>query len=235
MKMNQDLKVLDVFLSPTGPFPAYRVREAWTPFVPKLQILGYQWWGLGDLEGNYRYVEAQLLKLVASGATIRLSGWSQGALHALRYTLNHPEHVDRLTLIGAPFGGSSAAHFFQFLPAIGDMTPGSAVCLRLKAELAKRAKFLPETHVFIALRDGLIEPHAAMLRGAKNIAYHVFGPHKPKNMPRKVTAGWVEAHGVNHFNMCWHPAPLPYIQAALTGSTPVTAPVGNLLSTPLTA
>src|SRR5690348_6737765 len=123
---------------------------AWLIFAPRLHVVNYPLYGTKSLEANYRVAEKHLLELYRRHGKLRLAGWSQGAVHALRFTLEHPEMVERLVPIAGPMGGSWAAYFFPWVPAARDMRPDSTMGNALAAELAAKARSLPYTVALIA-------------------------------------------------------------------------------------
>lgn len=66
--------------------------------------------GLGQIEGTYRQLEERLVRWVdRQGEPIVLAGHSQGALHAVRFAVDHPDLVARTVAVGGPFKGSGLA------------------------------------------------------------------------------------------------------------------------------
>ena len=76
------------------------------------------------------------------GCPIVLVGHSQGALAALRYTMDHPDQVEHVFSVGAPWNGARSATNVnrlvgrRLVPAISDMAKGSAFLERLHADVA---------------------------------------------------------------------------------------------------
>lgn len=221
-----------VFVCPTLAVPGvdWLVKAAWLPFVPQLHVVNYPLWGLDGLEANYAHAELQILALYARLGKLRLVGWSQGGVNALRFALDHPGLVERLVLIAAPFKGSWVAEFFPWVPAARDMCPDSASCQLLESELRDKAMSLPPTVVLVAVEDGVIHEDAAKLPGVYDegfpIQYHVFSNLPLMQQMDTSQIHWHWAPGAFHLTMGFHPIVLRYLRAALSG------PIGLVIPPP---
>jgi hypothetical protein len=49
------------------------------------------------------------------------------------------------------------------------------------------------------------------------VTYHCFGRSLPEDASPSLRAGFVQARGVNHANLAFHPAVLPHIRHAMLG------------------
>ncbi len=109
--------------------------------------------------------------LVAQGADpdspIVLVGHSQGAIASLRYAVDHPDQVQHVVSVGAPWHGSrSAARVARLVsrgdrtlaPALTDMAEGSAFLNRLHDDLPIIADRV--TNIY-STREIVIQPYTA--------------------------------------------------------------------------
>jgi pimeloyl-ACP methyl ester carboxylesterase len=226
-----------VFVSPLGAAPGVTlaIKAAWASFAPSLRVINHQLVGLGGGEGNYRRAEAELLGLSKEAelanpegnGQLVLSGWSLGAVIALRFTVDHPELVKRLLLIAGPLSGSWASRLVPFIPGPWDLRPGSPILRALAQKLANMTVPLPPTYVFIAAEDGIIDASAASLPLVQNAVYYVFGMYAPTRLRADLRLSWVWTLGVNHVTIALHPAVLPIIGRAMRGDTfPIIAQLG---------
>lgn len=97
----------------------------------------------------------------ASDAPIVIAGHSQGALAAMRYAIDHPDQVQHVFSVGAPWHGSrSAARVARLLrwsprdltPALTDMAAGSRFLVDLHRDLpaiADRVTNIYSTHELV--------------------------------------------------------------------------------------
>ncbi len=100
-------------------------------------------------------------------APIVLVGHSQGALACLRYAVDHPDQVQHVVSVGAPWHGSrSAARVARLLtvrsrtlaPALTDMAEGSDFLTRLHEDLPVVADRV--TNIY-STREIVIQPYTA--------------------------------------------------------------------------
>jgi len=106
------------------------------------------------------------------GTPIDLVGHSYGALIALRYTLDHPEHVRRLALIELPLPPHKLAETEDLLPFTKMQMKDIFQADELRSRLAARddaeeiLESLPDS-----VRGSLIKGHRGIRRIARNLSF----------------------------------------------------------------
>lgn len=136
--------------------------------------------GLLDINESQAEIAAQIDRYVPAGAPLILSGHSQGALHAVKYALDHP-NVVRVVSWSGPHHGTHTARLFPLFSATRQMSPGSSFMREYEAHLPEIA---PRLHSFYLRHDLLIVPFdSSHVDGAHNYLaaspeeYLVIGEH----------------------------------------------------------
>lgn len=112
-----------------------RVVVSGTMVGPQVAHLSYRAWGgkmawipthgTARLEGTFRRLEPHLLKMTDRYGPVELVGHSQGALHAMRFAIEHPDRVERMVGVAGPYLGTPWSSGPPVVGCVKDMAPGS--------------------------------------------------------------------------------------------------------------
>lgn len=112
--------------------------------------------GLGSLEGTYRHLEERLVRFYNEHGHFVIAGHSQGALHAIRFALDHPTFLNHAVAVAGPFLGPRVIGPAP-LPCVAGMTPGSPFL----TDLQDRSRTLGATTFIAGKNDKLVSVASA--------------------------------------------------------------------------
>lgn len=150
--------------------------------------------GLQPLDRTYAQLERELLWWgIDSGRKFAIAGHSQGAYHAVRFALNHPEMVMGVVGVGGPFGGALQPPFVPRLldklaqlivPVSVDFKADSRVLQLLASHVERSWPVGVELTLVAGHRDHLVRPRRSAHRlDHKDIRRVYVGPWRPQGLP----------------------------------------------------